>query len=76
MCLILGNDGGEKESLRSLYMSSYHFDTYTQTCANIIPLQLGGEAGVHNPRAEKMKTLFRGLSVVLVLVTATFPAVW
>lgn len=37
-------------------------------------IELGGEAGVANPQVDKMKTLFRGISILLIPVTATFPA--
>ena len=38
-------------------------------------LQMGGEAGVTNPQLEKMKTVFRAFSILLIPVTAQFPTV-
>lgn len=37
-------------------------------------IELGGEAGVNNPQMEKMKTVFRVMSILLIPVTAKFPA--
>lgn len=40
-----------------------------------LSLQLGGEAGVTNPKMEKMKTGIRAMAILLIPVTAKFPAV-
>lgn len=37
--------------------------------------QLGGEAGVMNPQMEKMKYVMRLLAVIMIGITAKFPAV-
>lgn len=40
-----------------------------------IVVQVGGEIGVTNPQLEKMKNVMRGAAVLLIPISATFPAV-